>query len=411
MIKQFSDVMSQKERNLKELYRLIIEHGPVSKNDLVKITGIKQPTCSRLLDELIQNEMVVESGYGESSGGRKPVIYEIKADASYVIGIDISRSFTKVLLMDLSFTVIDEARLTMNDTTTPNVTIEFITSTIKSMLTSHRISYDLVLGAGIGTIGPLDRENGILLNPIYFSAPGWENIPLCKILSEKLNITFMLEYGANTATLAEYQQEPFKKFQNIVSILNGVGIRNGLIIEGRLVFGADKLGAFGQGHMIVDVHGRKCVCGSYGCIQTYTSISAIKQETIKGLKRGYPSILREFKMNADEISFDDICHAVNEGDSFARQIVTDAAYYSGIGISNILNVFFPELIILNGPVFTNMELFYQVAVETATNRSKIIYPDREIMFSRGLLGENAGAIGAGRIVLDYYLKEQKRPHS
>ncbi|KAB7705518.1 ROK family protein [Bacillus aerolatus] len=406
MIKQFAGVLSPKEKSLKELYSLITEHGPISRIDLVKYTRLKQTTCSRLIDELIENGLVIESGYGQSSGGRKPVMYEIKADAYYVIGIDISRTYTKVLLLNLSFSIIDEATLTMDEKTTPDVTIEFIASRTKTMMERRGLASDDVLGAGIGAIGPLDRENGIILNPIYFSSPGWENVPLCSILSEKLNIKTVLEYGANTATLAEYQQDSFKKYRNVVSILKGVGIRNGLIIDGRLVQGADKLGAFGQGHMVVDVHGRKCVCGGYGCIHAYSSIPAIQEEVVKGLKRGYPSILREWRTNIEEINFDDICRAVNEGDSFAEGIIKDAAYYSGIGLANLVHMFFPDLIILGGPLYTKMDLYYNVVTEIATNRSKVIYPEHEIIFSKGLLGENAGAIGAGRAMLNYYLTDQ-----
>ncbi|MFK2826407.1 ROK family transcriptional regulator [Bacillus sp. B190/17] len=405
MIKQFTGILSQKDKSLKELYSLITEHGPVSRTDLVKYTGIKQTTCFRLIDELIQSELVIESGYGQSSGGRKPIMYEVKVDAYYVIGIDISTTHTKVLLMDLAFSIIDEESLTMDETTTPDVVIEFIVSCIHTMLQRQRLTMNDILGAGIGAIGPLDREKGMILNPI-FPSPGWKDVHLCQILSEKLNIKTVLEYGSNTATLAEYQQDAFKKYQNVINILKGDGIRNGLIIDGHLVQGADKLGAFGQGHMIVDIHGRKCVCGAYGCIHAYSSIPAIQSEIVKGLKRGYPSVLREWRINIEEITFEEICQAVNEGDHFARQIIEDAAYYSGIGLANLVHMFFPELIILNGPLYTKMDLYYHTVIETAQNRLKAIYPNHEIVFSKGLLGENASAIGAGRMLLHYYLTDR-----
>src|SRR5689334_12602810 len=84
LLKLFTSALSQKEKSLKELYTLITEHGPISKSHLIKYTGMKQTTCTRLIDELLEAGLIVENGYGESSGGRKPVMYEIKEDAYYV---------------------------------------------------------------------------------------------------------------------------------------------------------------------------------------------------------------------------------------------------------------------------------------------------------------------------------------
>ncbi|MFK2826401.1 ROK family protein [Bacillus sp. B190/17] len=405
MLKQFTGALSQKEKSLKELYSLIVEQGPVSKSDLIKCTGMRQTTCSRLIDELLEMGLIVESGYGESSGGRKPVVYEIKEDANYVIGIDISRTYTKVLLMNLRFVVIDEAKLVMNETTTPTFTIDFISSSVHRMAEKFHLTQDNILGAGIGTIGPLDRENGIIVNPINFLSDGWMNLQITHLLAQKLQLNTLLDYGTNTALLAEYQQEPFKKYKNIVHVLKGAGTRTGMIMDGRLVRGTDKLGMLGQGHMVVDLHGRKCICGSNGCVHAYSSISAMKRDILNGIEQGAPSIIRDLKKDPNEIDFNDICQALNERDSLVTRVIKDAAYYTGVGLANLAHVLFPDVIILSGPTYTNMDLFYDVVTETAAGRCQNMYPDQEIIFTRGQLGENASAIGAGRMVLDHYLTD------
>ncbi len=160
---------------------------------------------------------------------------------------------------------------------------------------------------------------------------------------------------------------------------------------------------YGQGHMVVDIQGRKCICGGYGCVHAYSSISVIKNDVIDSLKLGKNSILKDRVNNIEDIQFEDICQAVNENDPVCCQIIKDAGYYTGIGLSNLIHVLNPELIILSGPTYTKMDLFYDTVTETALNRSKVIYPDHDITFSRGNLGENATAIGAGGMVLSYYL--------
>ncbi|TCP30892.1 putative NBD/HSP70 family sugar kinase [Scopulibacillus darangshiensis] len=405
MIKQFIGPLSEKEKRIKQLYRFIREQGPVSKGELIEEMGLSQTTCTRLIDELHQKKLIIESGLGESSGGRKPITYQITPDLYYLIGIDISRTHTKVILMDLSLNVMEQVKLTMNKETTPEVTIQFIEAQIEDMLNKRQTNLSKVLGIGIGAIGPLDREKGMILSPIDFLAPGWGNVRICDTLSEKFNLPILLDIGVNTALLAEYQNGLWKKYNDIAYVIQGVGTRLGVITDGHLSRGAaDRLGMFGQGHMVVEAHGRKCVCGGYGCIQAYASISAIKKEVIQSVKRGHDSILRDQVHDIEKIEFNDICQAVNNHDPLCSHLVKDAAYYDAISLSNLINVLLPEMMILAGPVYTEMDLFYETVIKATKERYSVIYPGHKIEFNRGILGENAVAIGAGSIVFDYYLK-------
>jgi predicted NBD/HSP70 family sugar kinase len=404
MLKQFNQALSQKEKSLKQLYVLISELGPISKSDLIEHTGLTQTTCSRLIEELINLNLIIESGFGESSGGRKPHLYEIKPDVFHLIGIDISRTYTKILLMDLSLNVKAEARLKMDQTCTPDATIHFIEEKIKNMLREHQLETNEILGVGIGAIGPLDRQRGMILNPVDFPSPGWVNVPIKDILSERLGLNVVIDYGVNTALLAEYKNELFKSYKNVVYVIKGVGNRSSIILDGRLARGSDKLGMYGQGHMVVDIHGRKCICGGYGCVHAYSSISVIKKDVIDSLKLGKDSILKDWINNIEDIQFEDICQAVNENDPLCCQIIKDAGYYAGVGLSNLITVLQPDLVILSGPTYTHMDLFYDTVTELASKRSKVIYPDHELTFSKGNLGENATAIGAGGMVLSYFLE-------
>lgn len=404
MLKKFDQALSQKEKSMKQLFALIHEKGPISKNDLITWSGLTQTTCSRLIEELIGQNLIIDSGYGESKGGRKPHLYSIKAESYFLFGVDISRTYTKVLLLDLKLSVKTESRLKMDETSTPEVTIDFIVEAINKMRQNSHLNDDQVLGVGIGAIGPLDRESGIIKDPVHFPSSGWVDIPIQKILKDRLQMKVVLDYGVNTALLAEYQHSFSAGYKNVVYVIKGTGSRTGIIADGRLVRGSDKLGKFGQGHMVVDIHGRKCVCGGYGCVQAYSSIAAIRDDIIRGLKVGKESLLRDRVIDFEDINIEDIYWAVNLKDPLCSEVIRDAAYYAGIGLSNLINVTHPDLIILSGPTYTNMDLFYEVVTKTALERSQVFYPDHAIIFSRGELGENATAIGAGGILLDSYLK-------
>ena len=185
MIKNFNKLLSQKNKSLKNVYNHIYHLGPVTKRKLISISGLTQTTCTRLIDELLQNNLIEESGYDVSSGGRKPVLYKINPNSHLVIGVDISRTYSKILLLNLNLDVLEEETLTLDSTTTPVIILNFLNDQIHKFIQKHRLCHDNILGIGIGSVGPLDREKGIILNPAYTPTEGWENISIKDILQEK----------------------------------------------------------------------------------------------------------------------------------------------------------------------------------------------------------------------------------
>lgn len=403
MIKQLTSSPSQKNKTLGNLYNLIYKLGPISKSELIVYAEITQTTCTRLIDELIDSNLIIDAGFGKSSGGRKPILYDVKSDSYYTFGIDISRTYTTLLLMDFKLNIIDKENLLLDATTTPETIISFLTININKMIENHDLPQSIILGIGIGSIGPLNREEGIILDPVQVPSPGWKEVQIKQELENKLKLDVLMDYGANTALLAEYQQPIFNKFDNVASVIKGVGSRTGLIIDRHLVRGSDKLGRYGQGHMIVDIHGKKCVCGSYGCVQAYSSILAIVEDVTNLLKEGKESMIRDWVEHIEDVTFNEICEAVNLKDPLCMQVIQNAAYYAGVGLSNLINVLHPDLILLGGPTYTGMDLFYQTVKETALSKSKVMYPEHETIITKGKLRENAIAIGAGSLIINHNL--------
>ena len=202
--KQFFEDNSLKNRKLKDIYRLIHQNGPVKKTDLFEPTNVTQTTLVRMIDELLKAGFIYESGMEKSSGGRPPILYQIVAGCSYMIGIDISRTHSTIALIDIAFNLIDKVSFTMTKENTPELTIAKIIETIKKFKRSYQLESDDILGIGIGSVGPLDRERGIILNPGSFPAVGWDHVPIVEEIANEFQVRTMLENGANTAALGEY---------------------------------------------------------------------------------------------------------------------------------------------------------------------------------------------------------------
>src|SRR5690606_33327043 len=132
--------------------------------------------------------LIVETGYGESTGGRRPTLYETRADYGYVFGLDVSRAHSRLVLCDMHLHKLDSVIWPMTSDVDPDRLIADTIEHARLMLAKHGIAHEDVLGMGIGAVGPLDRELGIIYETQGFPASGWTNIAVCDILREALDI-------------------------------------------------------------------------------------------------------------------------------------------------------------------------------------------------------------------------------
>lgn len=404
MLREFRNPSTVKIKNMKFLYKLIRETGPITKSSIIERTGLKQTTCTRIIDDLLIEGLIRESGVAESSGGRKPVMYDLQMNRFYSIGIDISRTFIKVLLLDVHLNVIDSDRLPIHKNSTPELTILFIHETIEKMLMDHQFEKGQLVGIGIGSVEPIDRKNGVILNPLDFPNDEWVDVKIVDALKEQWDTTILLDSGINSAVLAEHQKGLDGSIGNISYIIAGMGLRIGTMIDHQLVKSESaRFSKFGGGHMVINTSGRKCICGKYGCLHTYSTIPALKEEIAHQMKLGKNSILQSIVPDPDELDFEDICKAIDMKDSLCTDVIKEFGFFTGIGIANMITLIHSDYVMLGGPMFNRMELYYGTAVETATDRLHELYPGYNVNFRKGILGENAAAIGAGGMIFDYYL--------
>ncbi|WP_227940338.1 ROK family protein [Alkalihalobacillus deserti] len=386
-------------RKAKEVYELIRRHGEISKLDLKKFSGLTVSTLTRLLDELTEQDLILEVGLGESRGGRRPILYRTNPKFSYVFGLDISRTNSKLVLCDLHLTKLDTHVWKMDDTMTPNKLIQEMVEKIKEMLIKHGIDVNSVLGMGIGAVGPLDRKSGKILNPKNFPSPGWEEVDICSIAEEKLGFYVTLDNGANAAILGEYWSEVGEQVEHLLYLHVGVGIRSSMIVGGQLVYGAvDMEGSVGQ--MIIQCDGPtpRHTTGNYGSWESFVSTYALEQMVKTALKMGRTSVLNQYTDCVELIKYPLIDQALREDDHLVKEIFNQVACYFGIGLANLLNISHPQKVILGGPLISGNNLFYEQAIEVALKKTYYA-PTYKVEFEISRLGDDAVAIGAAAKVV------------
>lgn len=384
----------------KKVFRLVQKLGPVSKQNLQEKCDLPVSTLTRILEELVQEGWLRTVGYGKSSGGRRPFLYEMKATRAFMFGLDISRIDSRLILCDLKLNVLDSVTWSMTSDMTAERLIELISMEVPLLLKVHHIASQDVLGIGIGAVGPLNRTQGVILDPQYFQASGWNHVSISSLLQDQLSIPVVLDNGVNAALLGEYWSRFMDRYAHLLYVHAGVGIRSSSISNGTIRYGAvDSEGAVGQ--MIIQSDGvpPRQAGGNFGAWESYASTYALEQRTAAVLKQGRVSSLRERLNEKGQISFQDIVEAVKEKDSLAVELITQTAVFLGIGLSNLINILQPELVILGGPLVNCHPSFFEHAVNTAKEKTFVL-DKHELRFSNSTLGDNAVAIGAAVTILN-----------
>jgi glucokinase len=204
------------------------------------------------------------------------------------------------------------------------------------------------VGIGMGAPGPLDRDRGIVV-----VAPnlGWRDFPLRDLVSSRLGLPVTLDNDANCATVGEWWQGAARGGRTVVGFTIGTGIGGGVIIDGSLFHGASDV-AGEVGHTTIELNGRYCKCGNYGCLEAYASGPAIATRAREVLVREESASVVPSMVGGqlDLITAQTVYDAAKQGDAVAQEIVRDTARYLGAGIASLLNILNPDIVVVAGGV-------------------------------------------------------------
>ncbi len=283
----------------------------------------------------------------------------------------------------------------------PEKVINRLLSAVQRVISQSAAEVNEFGGISIAAAGAMDIKKGIITaSP---NLPGWRNVPLRDILGNEFGITTYLINDASAAALGEYYLGVGRGMSNLVYLTVSTGVGGGIIIDGRLYIGAN--GSAGEiGHMTIAADGPQCSCGNYGCLEVLASGTAVAKEAVRRVELGEKSSLIEIANGKiKSITAETVSLAAKQGDYLAGEIVNDAAYYLGIGIANVINIFNPEMVIIGGGMSKMGDMLLKPARRVAKQRAFQL-PARTARIVRARLGGNAGIVGAAAYVLDHQQK-------
>jgi glucokinase len=246
---------------------------------------------------------------------------------------------------------------------------------------------------GIACGGPLDAAAGILLDPPHL--PGWHAVPIRALAEQAFGVPAALENDATAAALAEYRCGAGRGTATMLYLTVSTGIGGGAVVAGRLHLGAAG-NAAEFGHVTVLRGGRRCSCGRRGCIEAYASGTSIAARTKEALAAGGESALSVLP----EVTAADVSRAAAAGDPLARRIWDETVDLLGAAVTDLVNVFEPDLVVLGGGV-TRAGAMLLEPVRALVAAEAMPPAAAAARVELAALGDHVGVVGAGLVGHEY----------
>jgi len=390
-----SDILGN--QNKIRVLQLIRNNKEITRSEIIAKSGLSAPTVTRIVENLVQLNLVQNNSIGLSIGGRPPQLIRFNSKENFVIGIDLGATFIRSALSNLDGEFIFEIHVPTNLKNGFNGVMEQVGELIERLCERAYKNSLSIWGIGIAVCGMVNKNTGLVeYSPIF----GWKNVNIQEALSKYTHLNIALGNVTHLIALGEMLYGVGKEFQNFICINVGYGIGSGIIIDGKLFSGAD--GIAGEvGHIIVDRQTtKKGLEGIKGTLEALASGYGIAEIAQAAAKLDSNSIL--FSANSDEIDAKMIFEAAGKGDRLCIEIIDRIADYLSIGMDTLIKLFNTECIVLSGGLIQNDDFLITKIRKQVKNYSMSAI-SRSVPIVKSGFGENAALMGSFSLILEQIL--------
>ncbi|MFD9265471.1 ROK family protein [Streptomyces goshikiensis] len=372
--------------------------GPMSRQELGPATGLSSGSVSNVVGELIADGLLEEAGIVDSDGGRPRTLLRVSPGSAHLIGVDVGETRVRVELFDLTLTELARAETPLLPRGCYDVgpIVDHIRAGIGAVLARAGVGTDRLLGVGVGVPGIVDREapGGTV---VHGQTIGWDAVPLEALLRATgtlpEEVPYLIDNGARTLGQAEMWFGAGRGARDAVVVLFGSGVGASLITDGSPEGGSTEGTPLEWGHLTVAVRGRRCRCGARGCLEAYTGAESL---LARWAERGGGGPADEEEALAALLA------AALTGDPVARDVLDETAEYLGAGLSDLINLFRPERILIGGWAGLLLGPYVLPAVREHARRHALRHPAARVSIDLGSLGPDAVTVGAATLPLSAF---------
>ena len=306
----------------------------------------------------------------------------------YVVGVDLGGTKIYTALVDLEGNIIKEKKVETLAFEGENAVMGRIIDTINYVIDGTE--KNLIKSIGIGSPGPLDVKNGVIIEN---SNLPFKNFEIVKTIRETYDLPTYLDNDANVATLGEFMFGAGKGTENMVFITASTGIGGGAVINGKLFRGTTG-NALEIGHTIVANEGPRCGCGNIGCAEALGSGTAIGKRAKEAVATNVETSLK----NYENVTSKEVFKEAANGDRVAKNILETSLNYLGIAVANTITNFDPEKVVIGGGVINGGSIVLDTIRRVVGERALKTFAD-SCTVEKAVLGGKAGVLGAAALAI------------
>ncbi|MCR8633001.1 ROK family transcriptional regulator [Paenibacillus radicis (ex Xue et al. 2023)] len=381
-----------KESNRMSILKTV-RSGICSRAEISAAVGLSKPAVSALVDELIREGLVYETGRGDSTeaGGKRPILLDFQADAALIVAVSFNNERYEVALTNLVGIVKFYVKKKIKIYDDFRQTLDLIVQDIRQLIQEARGQGVLqpVIACGMAVRGLVDTKLGIMR---YSASIPWTDAPIGDYMRECLEIPIFIENDARAGTYAELLHSNGEYKDALVCVSVGLGIGTGVVIHNEVYRGAFD-GAVNFAHTVISHDGPLCRCGNHGCWDALASITAFGEELSR----------RDDKYAS--LDFDTVLKMYHDGDPLVADVLLNhTGYWLGVGIANILNIFNPEQLIIQGDITSAGQRLEQKIIEIVQRRAlSAVSKDVKIGFSQD--SEKLQVRGAAAVISKHFFSD------
>lgn len=389
---------TQKIKIIKHLY---IE-GPKANSDLCNYFSISTPTSTNLLNELMDEGLVEKQGSKKSEGGRKPALYGLRNNSLFVLSIAMGRFRTRMAIFDNSNNNITGIQTYSVRIYEGISAVDQLLEHAERLIASSGIVEVRLMGVGISMPGLVATKEG---NNYTYMLTGSETESLQQLLERKFKRPVYIQNDVKSAALAELRFGLAHGKRDVLVLSLDWGIGLGVIMDGKMRSGTT--GFAGEiGHIPLENDGALCYCGKRGCLETVASGIALANMAKEGIKLGQYSLLNELSdQDVGNIEPQLVINAANRGDQYAINILAQIGMNLGKGISILIQLFNPELIILGGKI-AKAKQYMIIPIQQSINTYCMPQLRDKTKIALSNLDQDAAMLGSVAAVMENVLEDR-----
>ncbi len=377
---------------------LIRSSGTVSRIELAEMSGLTATSITRFVKSLIEDRLVIETGFGDPTGGKRRSLLELNPTSRYAVGVSLDDARLNYVVVDLGGNVVGQLTSSGIGQSVPSAEIDRIADELEQLFRQLDIPRTDIVGVGVAGAG-LDLGAGA--ERLSLTADEWESFAVRKALEARVGLPVVRDNDAACAALGQYWVGRIPATQDFATLYMSNGFGMGLMIGGSVNRGASSnVGEIG--HMVVDINGPDCWCGSRGCLEILAAPRAIVSRAMQD-----SALAEELELSGDDghlrHDFNAIASRAAEGEERCTALIEHSAHIVAAAVLSAVNLLDLDRIFLAGPGFADAGAIYARIIRERVSGFARARGVHGVTIELSDPGLDAAAVGAATLALQYVL--------